>query len=171
MLQQKQAAAKQAQTVQTVKTAEQIRAEIKALKSLLPTAPPPTQRTVDRREKNAEILKRLNTFAMVVKELRQDLGLPNRVKAGHISGRETEIKAHLLKYCSESLHEKSEKHWYFERAGDALTEIEALKKCGLTDKQYKGLSEKAWRYTNIVDAVVKMLTLSGDVYTKLTAEK
>lgn len=171
MLQLQQAAQQAAQQVQTVKTAEQVRAEIKNLKKQLPTAPPPTQRTVDRREKNAEILKRLNTFAMVVKELRQDLGLPNRVKVGHIEGTEQDIKSHLLKYCSESLHEKSEKHWYFERAASALTDIEALKKCGLTDKQYKSLSEKAWRYTNIVDAVVKMLTLSGEVYTKLTAAK
>lgn len=169
MLQLQQAAAKQAQTVE--KTAEQIRAEIKNLKKQLPTAAAPSQRTVNRREKNAEILKRLNTFAMVVKELRQDLQLPNRVKSSHITGRETEIKDHLLKYCSEALHEKTGKHWYFERAASALTDIEALKKCGLTDKQYKSLNEKAWRYTNIVDAIVKMLTLPENIYTKITAAK
>ena len=117
-----------------------------------------TKRTVRRRERNKAGKVRLLNFTAVFKDVRSnDFGLPNRVKESHISGKEKQIKVICLSLCSESLKNKSENHFYFNRFPKLITDLKYLKSF-MTERQLNEIDEKIWSNMQIVDLIVKGLT-------------
>lgn len=153
------------ETTATVLELQVIKAQIKGLQSLLPAPTPPTQRTVTRRDLNTFVKTEINTFSNVFKFVRKEiLGLPNRVTLDHVQNSGVFLKETLLSYCSESLSEKSKETFYLDRLPKLITNIEHLKKCGLTERAALQLNLKVWTATAVIDCLVKGLTLSPKIY-------
>jgi hypothetical protein len=123
-----------------------------------------SKRTLDRRKENASVRAALLNFTDVFKYVRKEyLCLPNRVNQKHINECNVFIKDMLLIYCSEHLAEKAKETFYLDRLPILVTDIKALK-CFMTVKQLETFGEKAWQFSNIMDIIVKALTMNTKNY-------
>lgn len=131
----------------------------------------PTQRTKDRREANKDVRCAMLNFTDVFKYVRKDvLFLPNRVKMSHITECETFLTNYFLQYCRENLAQKMTEKMYLDRLPLLTTDIQALK-CFLTKKQIENFSARAWSFTDIIDTLVKAITLPTQTYQACLEQK
>ena len=131
----------------------------------------PTQRTIDRRVANKDVRCAMLNFTDVFKYVRKDvLFLPNRVKMSHITESEVFLTKYFAQYCRENLALKMSEKMYLDRLPLLTTDIQALK-CFLTKSQLANFSARAWSFTDIVDTLVKAITLPTQTYSACLAQK
>lgn len=131
----------------------------------------PTKRTKDRRDLNKDIRVKLLNFTQVFKQVRADyLLLPNRVTQKHIQDSDIYLTEFLKQHCSENLSKKLSDKFYLDRLSVLTTDISALK-CFLTKKQLENFATKQWSAAEIIDVMVKAITLSGQNYQACLALK
>lgn len=132
---------------------------------------PQSERTINRKELNYDVRVEILNFTDVFKKVRAKyLMLPNRVKQSHISESSVFLKDVLLTYCSESLSNKANEHFYLDRLALLTTDIKALK-CFMTPKQLETFGAKPWSATNIIDILVKALTMNVKTYLACLEQK
>jgi len=125
---------------------------------------PQSERTVKRRLANNHVRAEIMNFTDVFKYVRKEyFNLPNRVYQKHINESDIFIKSLLLEYCSENLAEKSKENFYIDRLSLLLTDIPSLK-CFMTSKQLETFGQKSWSFTQIMDIIVKAITMNVKNY-------
>lgn len=130
-----------------------------------------TQRTIDRRTANKDVRCAMLNFTDVFKYVRKDvLFLPNRVKMSHIDECNVFLTKYFAQYCRENLALKMSEKIYLDRLPLLTTDIQALK-CFLTKSQLANFSARAWSFTDIVDTLVKAITLPTQTYQACLAQK
>ena len=159
---------------ETILTVIEIQSRIDALKSQLPVKEKKvrSQKTIVRSGLNKDAKIELNTCSHVFKLVRSKyLSLPNRVKSSHIEGNEVFLKESLLTWASQSLENKGLLNFHLGRLVELLNNIELVKKVGFTVAQKATFESKVFTATNIIDALVKCLTMSETVYIAAKAAK
>lgn len=144
---------------------------LESLQPIVKVKKEPTKRTKDRREINKDIRVKLLNFTQVFKQVRADyLLLPNRVTQKHINESNIYLTEFLKQHCSESLSKKLNDKFYLDRLAILTTDIKALK-CFITKKQLENFTSKQWSAAEIIDVMVKAITLSGQDYQACLALK
>jgi len=128
-------------------------------------------RTIRRADLNKDIRVKLLNFTQVFKQVRADyLQLPNRVSMKHIQESDVFLTAFFADYCRESLTAKMADKFYLDRLPVLTTDISSLK-CFLTKKQLENFSTRAWSAAEIIDTLVRAITLPTQAYSACLAHK